>query len=509
VFSYTRALTSCLIALTVGMLPSPAQDTHPSTSPKADRKVEEPIETRSSTTHSITVGETKLDYQATAGTIVLRNDEGKATASVFYVAYAKTNPGDLAKRPITFTFNGGPGSSSVWLHMGAFGPRRVEVGAGGKGTAPPYRVVDNEYTLLDLTDLVFIDPVATGFSRAAPGQNARQFHGVEEDIRSVGEFIRLYTTRHGRWNSPKFLAGESYGTTRAAGLVNHLQDQEGMNFDGVLLISAVLNFETISFNDGNDLPYALFLPAYTSTAWYHKKLPADLQADHHKALDEASRFAAGQYTLALMKGSQLASSEREEVVRNLARYTGLSEDFISRANLRVPMGRFARELLRKERKVIGRYDSRLTGPELEPAGERADYDPSYTAVQGPFTAAFNEYVRADLNYKSDLPYEILTARVQPWDYGNAKNRYLNQSGPLRQAMTKNPELRLFVANGYYDLATPYFATEYTVNHLGLEPALAAHITMTYYAAGHMMYIHEPSLKKLKHDTATFYKTAIP
>ncbi len=284
------------------------------------------METRSSTTHSITVGETKLDYEATAGTIVLRNDEGKATASVFYVAYTKTNPGDLAKRPITFTFNGGPGSSSVWLHMGAFGPRRVEIGTGGKGTAPPYRVVDNEYTLLNLTDLVFIDPVATGFSRAAPGQNARQFHGVEEDIRSVGEFIRIYTTRHGRWNSPKFLAGESYGTTRAAGLVNHLQDQEGMNFDGVLLISAVLNFETISFNEGNDLPYALFLPAYTSTAWYHKKLPADLQADHRKALDEASRFAAGQYTLALMKGSQLASSEREEVVRNLARYTGLSED---------------------------------------------------------------------------------------------------------------------------------------------------------------------------------------
>jgi carboxypeptidase C (cathepsin A) len=508
VFINMRRLACCLVAFATGLLPAPAQDAHPATPAKPDRKLEEPMETRSSTTHSITIGGAKLDYQATAGTIVLRNDEGKATASVFFVAYTKTNPGDLSKRPVTFTFNGGPGSSSVWLHMGAFGPRRVEVAAGAGGVAPPYRMVDNEYTLLDVTDLVFIDPVTTGYSRAAPGQNAKQFHGVEEDIRSVGEFIRLYTTRNSRWNSPKFLAGESYGTTRAAGLVSHLQDQEGMNFDGVLLISAVLNFQTISFNEGNDLPYILFLPSYTSTAWYHHKLPADLQADRRKALDEASHFASGQYTLALMKGSQLSPTQRAEVVRKLARYTGLSEDYISRANLRVPMGRFAKELLRKEAKVIGRYDSRFTGADLDVVGERSDYDPSYTAVQGPFTAAFNQYVRADLNYKSDLPYEILTARVQPWEFGSARNRYLNQSVPLRQAMTKNPDLRLFVANGYYDLATPYFATEYTVNHLGLDPALAAHITMTYYAAGHMMYIHKPSLEKLKQDAAGFYETAI-
>jgi carboxypeptidase C (cathepsin A) len=504
-----RFVMGFLIALTASVPPLSAQDP-PATPPaKQDRKVEEPKETRIETIHSITLDGVKIEYKAIAGTLVLRNDEGKATASVFYVAYLKSNPGDLSRRPITFTFNGGPGSSSVWLHMGAFGPRRVEVHADGKGVAPPYRIVENEHSILDLTDLVFIDPVATGFSRSAPGTNPHQFHSVEEDIRSIADFIRLFVTRHNRWNSPKFLAGESYGTTRAAGLVNHLQEQEGMNFDGVLLISSVLNFQTISFNDGNDLPYALFLPSYTATAWYHKKLPPDLQANQKKALEEASRFALGEYTLALMKGSKLEPTERQEIIKKLARYTGLAESYIARSNLRVSMGRFAKELLRKEGQTVGRYDSRFLGTDVDASSERPDYDPSYAAVQGPFTAAFNQYLRGQLKYESDLPYEILTARVQPWDYGTARNRYLNQSVPLRQAMIKNPDLRLFVASGYYDLATPFVATEYTVDHLGQEPALGDRFTMTYYDAGHMMYIHKQSLEKLKRDAAKFFAAAVP
>jgi carboxypeptidase C (cathepsin A) len=374
----------------------------------------------------------------------------------------------------------------------------------GDPLPPPYRLVDNDATILDLTDLVFIDPVSTGFSRPAPGQSGKQFHGVQEDVQSVGEFIRLYTTKFNRWGSPKFLAGESYGTTRAANLANYLQDHDGLNLSGVLLISAVLNFQTIRFDDGNDLTYPLFLPTYTATAWYHKKLAPELQADLHKALDEAQHFAEGEYNAALMKGNKLSAAGLASVRRQLARYTGLSEDFVARHNLRVEIFRFAKELLRDQHRTVGRYDSRLVGLDTEPASDRPEYDPSYAAVQGTFTAAMNGYLRAGLKFDRDVPYEILTGKVQPWDFGAAKNRYLNVSRPLKQALTKNRALRVFVANGYYDLATPYFATEYTFNHLGLEPGLADHVTMAYYDAGHMMYIDRACHRKLKKDVAAFY-----
>jgi carboxypeptidase C (cathepsin A) len=463
----------------------------------------------SQTEHAIRVNGADLRYTATAGNLLLKEEDGKVKASVFFIAYTKLGVGDPAKRPITFTFNGGPGSSSVWLHLGAFGPRRVLMTDKGEPTPPPYRLVDNDFTLLGDSDLVFIDPVSTGYSRPAPGQSTKQFHGVQEDIQTVGEFIRLYTTRFERWGSARFLAGESYGTTRAAGLASHLQDQLGMNLNGVVLISSVLDFQTLRFDDGNDLPYILFLPSYTATAWYHKKLSSGLQADRRRTLDEVEKFALTEYTVALMKGDRLDEGETARTAAGLARYTGLSEQFIRRSRLRVPMHRFAKELLRSEGRTVGRFDSRYTGIDRDQAGEAPEYDPSYAAVQGAYTATLNHYLRHELKYESDLPYEILTGRVQPWDFGNAKNRYLNMSGNLRKAMTKNQHLRVFVANGCYDLATPYFATVYTFNHLGLDRSLSSHVSMGFYDAGHMMYVERESHRQLKRDLERFYREASP
>jgi carboxypeptidase C (cathepsin A) len=436
----------------------------------------------------------------------VQEDDAKHKANMFFVAYTRNKVEDLSQRPVTFAFNGGPGSSSVWLHLGLLGPRRVDLGAEGATLVPPYRLVDNAASLLDLTDLVFIDPVTTGYSRAEPGDEAKQYHGVTQDIHSVGEFIRLYTTKYRRWDSPKYLAGESYGTTRAAGLADHLQSQLGMNLNGIILISTVLNFQTLLFDEGNDLPYILFLPAYTATAWYHKKLPPDLmQGDCHKLLEEVEKFALGEYTLALMKGGTLSEEERQHIAAKLARYTGLSEEYIRAANLRIEIQRFTKELLRRSGKTVGRFDSRFVGRDGDAAGERTSYDPSYAAVQGPYTALMQEYLAKDLEYVRESPYRILTGQVQPWDFGQAKNRYLNVSPQLRQAMTQNPGLRVFVANGYFDLATPYLATKYTMNHLDLSGELSSRVRMEYYDAGHMMYIEKKSLHKLRKDLAAFYR----
>ena len=380
----------------------------------------------------------KIAYRATAGTLPLKEEDGKQTAKMFFVAYTKDGVPDASKRPITFCFNGGPGSSSVWLHLGAFGPRRVLLSNEGEALPPPAKLIDNEWSILDLTDLVFIDPISTGYSRAAEPKNAKHFHGVEEDVQSVGEFIRLYATRYERWKSPKFLAGESYGTTRAAALAGWLQDKLGMRLNGVLLVSSVLNFQTLRFDEGNDLPYSLFLPTYTATAWYHKKLDKTLLADQRKTLAEAQKFAEGEYTLALTKGNRLSDGERHAVAAKLARLTGLSEEYVLRSKLRIEALRFMRELLRDQGRTVGRYDSRLKGKSLDDVGERPDYDPSYAAVQGPFSAALYSYVRGELKYKSDLPYEVLTGRVRPWNYGpGGTNRYLNVAPTLRRAMTEN------------------------------------------------------------------------
>jgi len=487
--------------------PPPAPD-KAAEKPKEEKKPPTPEEKIVQTKHSLKVGGQEIKYTATAGTILLKLEDGTPKASIFYVAYTKDDVSDASQRPITFSFNGGPGSASVWLHLGLLGPRRVQMGDAGTLLPPPYKLVDNDVSLLDISDLVFIDPVSTGYSRAVPGEAPKQFHGVTEDVESVADFIRLYATRNKRWSSPKFLAGESYGTTRAAGLSGYLQQRYGMYLNGIVLISAILNFETAEFDTGNDLPYILYLPTYTAIAWFHKKLPADLQSgDVQKAVEESRKFAVGEYADALMTGDALPAARHTEIMQKLARLTGLSPDYIDRTNLRIEIMRFTKELLRNERRTIGRIDARFTGIDRDAAGEEPEFDPSIAAIIGPYSGMLNDYVRNDLKFDSDLHYEVLTGRVRPWNYAPYENRYVNVAETLRKAMTQNPFLRVFVAKGYYDLATPFFAADYTFDHLGLDPTLRGHLSGAYYDAGHMMYVHPPSLAKLKADIAQFIKSS--
>ncbi|MCB0061813.1 MAG: hypothetical protein KDE19_06855 [Caldilineaceae bacterium] len=453
--------------------------------------------------HEIVINGQPLHYRSTTGTIVIKTEDGKAKSTIFFIAYTKLNVVDVSQRPLTFSFNGGPGSSSVWLHLGLLGPRRVDSGDVGAMQPPPYRLLDNEFSLLDVSDLVFIDPVSTGFSRPAPGEESKQFHGLENDINSVGDFIRLYVTRYQRWSSPKFLIGESYGTTRAAGLSGYLQNRHGLYLNGLMLISSILNFQTARFNLGNDLPFVLFLPTYAATAHYHGRVADEYKADLGAFLAEVVDFAAGEYTLALMKGDLLAGEERQQIVDKLTRYTGLSTQYIESTNLRIDIHRFCKELLRDQRRTVGRIDSRFQGIDRDNASQVPEHDPSMSAIIGPYAGAFNAYVADELAFTSDLPYEVMTSLYQTWDYSKHQNQYVNVAETLREAISKNPALKVLVANGYYDLATPYFATEYTFDHLELDPTLRGNIQMKYFEAGHMMYIHQPSLARLAEDLRTF------
>ncbi len=458
------------------------------------------------TKHEIKLGDRTLKYSVTTGFMPIKNVQtGETEARMFYMAY--TLDGAEKSRPLMFSFNGGPGSSSVWLHLGAIGPKRVKMQDDGMMPAPPYQLVDNESTWLDQTDLVFIDPVGTGYSRATRPELAARFLSLNGDLDSVGEFIRLYLTRNERWLSPLFLVGESYGTTRASGLAGLLVDR-GIAFNGILLISTIMNFQTAQFASGNDLPLILILPSYTATAWYHKKLPADLQRKPlRQVLDEAERWAANDYTVALGKGDRLAGAERQKVIDQMSRYTGLGKSFIDNYNLRVDLGRFNKELLREQKRTTGRLDSRFTGIDSNAGGERPEFDPSMTAIRPPYTAAFNQYVRSQLGYKSDAVYHILGGGfTAPWNM-NAENSYADTSVALRSAFSKNPYLKVFVAYGYYDMATPYFAAEYTIDHMNLDPSLKQNIKTAYYEAGHMMYIDVKSLAKLKQDVGAFIQSA--
>lgn len=483
-----------------------AQDVPPA-KPADEAKKPAPEEKSWTTKHTVRIAGRDVAYTATAGTMLLKEEDGTPKVSVFYVAYTKDGE-DPAKRPVTFSFNGGPGSSSVWLHLGLFGPKRVDLGPEGFARPDEARFVANEFSLLDVSDFVFIDPVTTGYTRAVPGVEDRQYHGVREDIEAVGEFVRLWTSRAERWASPKFLAGESYGTTRAAGLVDWLQDRHGMYFDGVLLISAVLNFQTGDFHFGNDLPFVTFLPTYAATAWYHRKLAPELQqAGLEAVVAEARAFAEGEYQVALAKGSRLTADDRAAVAARLARLTGLAADEILRRELRIHDDWFYGELRRDERLRVGRLDSRFTVRDAG-AGEGFGSDPSYSAIQGPYTAALNDYLRRELDVEIDYPYEILTGRVWPWSYKEFQNRYVDVAENLRQAMRKNPALEVFVANGYYDVATPFFATEYTFGGLDYLGDLNARVKMAYYEAGHMMYVHRGELAQLRDDLVAFYRQVL-
>lgn len=463
-----------------------------------------PADNLVTTSHTLPSGQS---YTATTGTMVLREEvitDGKfeglrPKAEVFVTAYTLDGAEPLS-RPVTFAFNGGPGSSSVWLHLGVLGPRRVVMGDAGALLPPPYGLADNEESLLKVSDLVFIDPVSTGFSRAAEGEKAEPYHGFTGDLESVGEVIRLWTTRNGRWMSPKFLAGESYGTVRAAGLADHLQSRYGMYLNGVMLISSVLDYATGEFNDGHDLAYALYLPTYAAIAHYH-----GLHGDRPLAdvLREAEAYAGRDYLWVLASGDRLTAEERSAAIAKVAALTGLSEDYVDRVNLRIEHIRFFTEVLRSRRQTVGRLDGRFTGWDPDSGREHFTADPSMDAIMGPYSGVLNHYLRSELGYANDLPYEVLTSRVQPWSYKEFENAHVHVASRLASAMRTNPHLRVHVACGYHDGATPYYAAEHTFAHLPVPAELARNIEFRYYEAGHMMYVHEPSRLAQSADLAAF------
>lgn len=458
------------------------------------------------TKHQLKIGNDILNYTSTTGYITIKDEKDSLKANLFFIAYTKDGEADPSKRPILFSFNGGPGSSSVWLHMGALGPKIVQMTDEGNTLPPPYKYADNPNTWLDKADIVFIDPMMTGYTRPAGKTPQSEFTGFENDVHFVGDFIRLYISKYSRWTSPKFIAGESYGTTRAAGLSGYLQDRYGLYINGIVLVSAILNFGTVESDRGNDLPFALQLPTFAATSWYHKKLDPKYN-NLNSLLDEVKNFSMNEYSLALMMGDKLPEAERNTVINKLNAYTGLSKEYLDATNLRLSVGRYNKELMRNEGLTVGRLDARFTGRDYDKAGEQFEYDPSYnTAIYGGYTAAINDYIRRELKYENDIPYEILTGRVQPWPLSG--DQYLNVAETLRAAIVKNPFLKVWICNGYYDMATPYFATDYTIHHMFLPKDLQKNISFTYYEAGHMMYISKPSLLKLKKDYDQFMTDAL-
>ncbi len=455
------------------------------------------------TTNTVAIAGHRVTYVAETGMLPLLNTNGTSRASVFYVAYTRVDETNAATRPVTFCFNGGPGSSSVWLHLGALGPRRVKMNENGTLPPPPFGLVDNEYSILDASDLVFIDPVATGFSRPVKDEKPDQFFGDSADLDSVGEFIRLWTTRHERWLSPKYLCGESYGVFRAAGLADHLRSRYGMYLNGLVLVSGVLDFATIWNNAGNDVPYPLYLPAYAAAAQFHKKLPPDLQSDLPKALAEAREFARGEYISALQQGKALPADQREKVVAKLARLTGLKPQVIEDNHLRIDEGVFRKQLLHDQGLILGAYDARIAGRDDDPAAPYPDFDPSSAATLGPFSAAMNSYVRGELKFEDDLPYEIF-GRVHPWNY-DVRNNYANAGEKLASTMNQNPYMRILVLGGQCDLVCPIDTMRYALEHMPLDPAYRTNIAYATFEAGHMMYVNLPDLEKMHKVLENFLK----
>ena len=478
--------------------PSPAPSAAPM--PKAQTAV---------THHTARIGGREIAYTATAGTIALYDDKDEPTASVFYVAYVAQGLGSAARRPITFAYNGGPGGSSALIHLGAFGPRTVATTNAAATPPAPYELVDNADSLLPQSDLVFVDAVGTGFSRIVGKGTPKDFYGIDQDGHAFAQFVRRYITANDRWNSPKFLAGESYGTTRSAVLAKMLGDA-GIAVSGVTLVSTVLDFATLRGSKGDDEPYWMFLPTEAAVAAYHDRIspkPADLAA----FLRDARAFAAGPFAQALAQGDALSQADRTAVAEKLHAYSGLPVDYLLRANLRVPPDRFEKTLLADRGETVGRYDGRFTGFDLDPAADGAEYDPSSEALVGAFTGAFNRYVREELHYRTDAEYKFLSYDVnRQWDFkreGRGGATSANVSGDLQQAMTQNPYLRVFSANGLYDLATPFFATEYSLAHLGLAPALRGHVSFGYYPAGHMIYVNPEAHAAFARDEAAFVTAA--
>jgi carboxypeptidase C (cathepsin A) len=508
------ALLACTALAAGGMAAAADPDDSPPAEKKADLPV--PKEESSITHHQARIADQEIAYTAAAGNLLIRKGDDPV-ASMFYVAYTRDGVKDPERRPVTFFYNGGPGSATLWLHMGSFGPRMVET-ANAEPTGPaPYRVADNGASLLDRTDLVFIDAISTGFSRLAGKGRGKDFWSVDGDVEAFGKFITRYVTLNRRWNSPKFLFGESYGTLRSAALVYHLQ-QQGMAFNGVVLLSSVLNYDSL-ISPGLDEPLVNILPSYAAIAWYHDKLPQK-PGDMGAFLQQARDFASGEYAQALAMGQSLPEAQLEAVAEKLHAFTGLSVAYLKEANLRVKPGRFRKELLRGERRTVGRYDWRFEGIDFDAAGETPSSDPAEMAIKGAFAAAFNSYVAGELNYSHDGPYEVRSSEFsyEAWDFKHKLPEYLEMKVPfplayvvddLGQAMRENPHLKVLSANGYFDLATPFFGTERDLHHMELEPGLRDNLAFRYYPSGHMVYLNPEAQKLFRADLAAFYDSAAP
>ncbi len=493
----SRNLVASLIALTATLFPAlSAQAAGSKESDKAKPKVSKSkVVTKKA---SVTIDGKKIDYTSHTSRLVLKKDGGEPRASVFYVAYTKDGVKDVSKRPVVFAFNGGPGSSAVWLHIGALGPRIVPSSPDGtKALDLPKVVKENPQSILDVADLVFIDPVSSGYSRSE--NKKEKFHGVDEDISSVGDFIRRWVTENKRWSSPKYVLGESYGGIRAAGLAEHLQSRYGMNLNGVVLLSGLMDFRTVAPSEGNDLSYVIYVPSFTAIAHFHGVIKGDRDALEARA----RKFANGVYATALLKGNTLSDSERQDIAKELSELTGLSEALILQHNLRIPPSVFRKELLRSQGKVLGRFDARVAWDAADPARSYPVYDPSFSVAKGAFSTAMLDYLANGLGWMEERPYEII-ANVGTWDWGR-KNSIVNLAPRLTSAMVNNPKLRVLVQCGHADLATPAGGILHTIAHMNLSKSLRNNLSVRWYEAGHMFYLNEPDLKKMRKDLTEFIR----